>query len=97
MKSIYFQPRPGSTAFIWSILPGFLDPLNKAFRPHKLGELSGLSGAESIPLLQAAIANLGDEISAKPWEPADGNIKKQLFGLLKKARVAPHGRWGIDV
>lgn len=56
----------------------------------------GLTGEQSIPVLQAAIEQLGDDISLDYWEPTEGNAKAALKDLLTLAEIAPHGIWKGD-
>ena len=58
--------------------------------------LENKTGAESIPLLEKAIANLGDDVHPDYWEPTEGNAKRALFKLLALARLRPDGVWRID-
>lgn len=74
------------------------------YAPHyyrTLGEegirsIYGRSGAESIPLLESAIAALGDDVSDNYWEPTEGNAKRALAGLLSFAQMRPDGVWRGD-
>ena len=70
-------------------------------RPEVLGEegirsIYGLTGAESIPVLQNAIANLGDDTDPDYWEATDGNAKRPLYQLLAMAQLRPDGIWDGD-
>ena len=56
----------------------------------------GKTGAETIPILEAAIAALGDDTNPDYWKPTDGNAKKALLGLLAFARLRPDGVWDGD-
>ena len=53
----------------------------------------GKTGAESILLLKAAIAALGDNVSSNYWEATEGNAKRALYGLLALAQMRPDGVW----
>ena len=59
-------------------------------------EIYGLSGAESIPILSAAIANLGDEIDPDYWTATEGNAKRPLIQLRSMAQLRPDGVWDGD-
>lgn len=70
-------------------------------RDDVLGEkgirtIYGMSGAESIPVLERAIAALGDETSDNYWEATEGNAKRPLMQLLAFARMRPDGVWDGD-
>ena len=56
----------------------------------------GLTGAESIPILEDAISKLGDDATDNYWESTEGNAKKPLLQLLALARMLPHGVWDGD-
>ena len=55
-----------------------------------------MTGAESIPILEAAAAKLGDEASGDYWEPTEGNAKRPLLQLAAMARMRPDGVWDGD-
>lgn len=56
----------------------------------------GKTGAESIPLLDAAIAKLGDDVSDDYWAPTEGNAKRALIQLRALAAMRPDGVWSGD-
>lgn len=56
----------------------------------------GMTGAESIPHLKLAIAQLGNDVSDDYWEPTEGNAKLALWGLLALAQLRPDGIWDGD-
>lgn len=56
----------------------------------------GLTGAESLPILDAAIAQLGDDVSEDYWEPTDGNAKRALLQVRALALLRPDGVWDGD-
>lgn len=56
----------------------------------------GMTGAESVPVLEAAIAQLGDDVHADYWAATEGNAKAALNGLLVFARLQPEGVWDGD-
>lgn len=58
--------------------------------------LYDMSGADSIPILEQAIANLGDDASPDYWEPTEGNAKRSLIQLLTMAKLRPDGVWRGD-
>lgn len=59
-------------------------------------ELTGKSGAETIPLLKEAIGKLKDDVSQDYWEETDGNVKKALCQLLAISQMRPDGVWRIE-
>jgi hypothetical protein len=71
------------------------------YQENVLGEkgvrtIYGMTGAESIPVLEKAIANLGNDVSKDYWEATEGNAKKALFQLLALAKMRPDGVWEGD-
>jgi hypothetical protein len=59
-------------------------------------KLYGMTGAESIPLLEAAVEQLGDDVDEDYWKPTEGNAKQALLQLLAMARMRPDGVWDGD-
>ena len=55
-----------------------------------------MTGAESIPVIKAAIEKLGNDIDPDYWKPTEGNAKKALYGLLALAQIRPDGVWDGD-
>ena len=56
----------------------------------------GLTGAESLPLLDKAIAALGDDVHEDYWQPTEGNAKRALMQLRALAMLRPDGLWAGD-
>lgn len=56
----------------------------------------GMTGAESIPVIKAAMEQLDDDVSGNYWEATEGNAKKALAGLLAFAQMRPDGIWKGD-
>lgn len=56
----------------------------------------GMSGADSIPILESAAAKLGDDVSEDYWEPTEGNAKRPLLQLASMAKMRPDGIWDGD-
>lgn len=59
-------------------------------------KIYGMTGLESIPILEQAISKLGDDISEDYWEATEGNAKKPLIQLLTMAKMRPDGIWDGD-
>lgn len=51
----------------------------------------GMTGEQSIPVLESAIAQLGDDISEDYWEPTEGNAARPVDTC--KARAAGSVGW----
>jgi len=58
--------------------------------------IHGKTGAESIAPLEAAISQLGDDVSDDYWEPTEGNAKRALEQLLALAKMRPDGVWAVE-
>ena len=58
--------------------------------------LYGKTGAESIPILNAAISQLGNDVHSDYWEPTEGNAKRALMQLRALAEMRPDGVWDGD-
>ena len=56
----------------------------------------GMTGEESIPVLAAAVAQLGGDVHPDYWEPTEGNARNALLDLLALARLRPEGVWDGD-
>lgn len=56
----------------------------------------GKTGAESIPMLDAAIAALDDDVDDDYWKPTEGNAKRALCQLRALAAMRPDGVWAGD-
>jgi hypothetical protein len=61
-----------------------------------LRSIYGLTGAESIPILTAAIGQLADDVDDDYWKSTEGNAKAALLQLLSLARMRPDGVWDGD-
>jgi hypothetical protein len=56
----------------------------------------GKSGADSIPLLENAAAQLGDDVDSNYWKATDGNAKRALLQLAALAKMRPDAMWAGD-
>ena len=56
----------------------------------------GLTGAESLPVLDKAISSLGDDVDPDYWQATDGNAKRALMQLRALAAMRPDGLWSGD-
>lgn len=56
----------------------------------------GLTGLESIPVLEGAISKLGNDVDADYWKPTEGNVKRALSKILTLAKMRPDGIWDGD-
>ena len=56
----------------------------------------GLSGAESLTVLDRAIALLKDDVTDNYWDGTEGNAKRALIQLRALATLRPDGIWDGD-
>ena len=68
----------------------------RVFGVRGIRTIYGMTGAESIPVIKAAMAQLKDDVSDDYWEPTEGNAKKALAQLLAFAQMRPDGIWHGD-
>ncbi len=64
--------------------------------PDGLRGLYGKTGAESIPIIEAGILQLGDDVDDDYWQPTEGNVKRALCALKALAQLRPDGVWDGD-
>ena len=69
---------------------------DSVFGKNGIRTIYGMSGAESIPVLEKAISVLGDDTDSDYWTVTEGNAKKPLFQLLSMAKMRPDGIWSGD-
>jgi hypothetical protein len=56
----------------------------------------GLSGIESIPILEKAISKLGNDVDIDSWKSTEGNAKKALKELVVIALTQSADVWSGD-
>ena len=61
-----------------------------------LRSLYGMTGAHSLPVLKAAIDQLGNDTDPDYWKPTEGNAKRALIQLQAMASMRPDGVWKGD-
>lgn len=91
----------GGTAELWlNVTYNYADYYYDA---HEKGirAIYGLSGAESIPVLDAMIHHIESkypdkEVSDDYWEDTPGNALRPLYQLLSFAKMRPDGVWDGD-
>lgn len=68
----------------------------RVFGESGLRTIYGKSGADSIPILEAAISQLADDVADDYWKPTEGNAKLALLQCLALAKMRPDGIWDGD-
>lgn len=90
----------GGTTELWlNITYNYGKHYHKVFGDDGIRTIYGMTATESIPVIQAAIARLGDDVSDNYWEATEGNAKQALFNLLALAALGsayPDGVWSGD-
>lgn len=71
------------------------------YRPDVFGAkgiraIYGMTGADSIPVLERAASALKDDVSGDYWEATEGNAKRPLLKLAALAKLRPDGVWDGD-
>ena len=56
----------------------------------------GMTGKDSLPLLDATIEALGDDTDPNYWASTEGNAKQALINLWALAAAKPEGVWAGD-
>jgi hypothetical protein len=70
--------------------------LRSLFGDEGIRFLYGKTAQETIPLLEAGIAKLGDDTDPDHWAATEGNVKVALRSLSTMAIALPHGVWAGD-
>ena len=87
----------GGTNRLWlNITYNYCNFYCRVIGENGIRTIYGMSGAESIPILEKAISALGDDVHPDYWEPTEGNAKQPLFQLLAMAKMRPDGIWDGD-
>ena len=87
----------GGTDECWlNITYNYAEHFYRVFGDNGIRSIYGLTGAESIPVLKAAIAQLKNDVSKDYWEGTEGNAKQALCKLLSLAQLRPDGVWDGD-
>lgn len=59
-------------------------------------KIYGMTGLESISILEQAIDKLEDDVSDNYWHSTEGNAKRALIQLVTMAKMRPDGIWDGD-
>lgn len=79
-----------------SVAYNYSGHFTRALGERGIFTISGLMGATSIPLLEAAADRLQDDVHEDPWRATEGNAKRALLQLVALARMRPEGVWNIS-
>ncbi len=87
----------GGTTEAWlNITYNYSNHFYRIFGKKGIREIYGLSGADSIPILETAIFWLNDDVTKDYWESTEGNAKRSLLQLKALAKMRPDGIWAGD-
>ena len=87
----------GGTTEAWlNITYNYSSHFYNVFGEKGIRTIYGMTGAESIPVLKAAMDKLGDDTDPDYWKSTEGNAKRSLAGLLAFAQMRPDGIWDGD-
>ena len=87
----------GGTSEAWlNVTYNYADHFYRVMGENGIRSIYGKTGAESIPILKAAISQLKDDVDPDYWKATEGNAKKALCGLLSFAQMRPDGVWDGD-
>lgn len=90
-------PVGGSTEASLNVTYNYGMHLRAAFNSDKgIRTIYGMSGAESLPILERAISELDDDVDPDYWKSTQGNTKRALTQLLALAKMRPDGVWDGD-
>ena len=87
----------GGTRELWlNVTYNYAPHFKRVLGESGIRTIYGMTGAESIPVLEDAASKLADDASDDYWEPTEGNAKRALLQLAAMARLRPDGIWGGD-
>lgn len=87
----------GGTDELWlNVTYNYAPIFHKVLGESGIRCIYGKSGAESIPLLEKAIAKLGNDVNPDYWKATEGGAKRVLYQLKAMAQMRPDGIWDGD-
>ena len=91
----------GGTTEAWLNITYNYGRFYREHHPEGIRSIYGMTGAESIPHLQAMIETIKTnhpkcETTSDYWDAAPGNALKPLHQLIALARLRPDGVWNGD-
>ena len=87
----------GSKELTLNITYNYSKILHRVIQPkntpseYKTGirSLYGITALEAVPILEAAISNLKDDVDEDYWKVTEGNTKRALNNLLTMCKMRP--------
>ena len=86
----------GTTDAALDVTYNYSPIFRRTFGDRGIRAIYGMTGAASIPVLDAAIAKLGGDVDADYWKATEGNARQALKHLRELARMCPDGVWSGD-
>ena len=88
----------GGTTELWlNVTYNYGDHFRMAFEDEEgIRKIYGMTGAESILVLEAAAEKLKDNVSSNYWDATEGNAKRAILQLRAMAMMRPDGIWEGD-
>jgi len=87
----------GGTTEAWlNVTYNYATHFYRVLGEHGIRAIYGLTGQQSIPILEHAADQLGDDVVPDYWAVTEGNARRALLDLVALARLAPHGVWAGD-
>lgn len=89
----------GGTNIAWlNITYNYFSIFQRVIGGKGIRTIYGMTGKDSIPILENAIAELEDDTNVEYdyWKPTESNVKKALLGLKLLAEKFPDGIWQGD-
>tara|TARA_Y100000034_G_C6804255_1_gene360978 strand:+ start:166 stop:522 length:357 start_codon:yes stop_codon:yes gene_type:complete len=87
----------GGTTEAWlNVTYNYADHFYNHLGDKGIRTIYGMTGADSIPILQEAVDKLKDDVDDDYWNPTEGNAKQALLQLIALAKLRPDGVWDGD-
>lgn len=87
----------GGTAKCWlNVTYNYAQHYYRVFGEEGIRTIYGMTGAASVPVIEQAISQLGEDPGDDYWKPTEGNARAALCDLLVLANAKPEGVWKGD-
>jgi len=86
----------GSHELSLNITYNYVKIFREVLGDEGIRSIYGLTGAESIIVLESAAEKLKDDKSKDYWEATEGNAKAAMLQLAALAKMRPDGVWKGD-
>ncbi len=86
----------GSTRAHLNVTYNYAVIFHRVLGSEGIRTIYGMTGAESIPLLEGAATQLGNDVDPDYWKATEGNAKRALLQLAALAKMRPDAVWTGD-